>query len=134
MKTYRGYRAGGACAVEVRCGPNMAQGHKPRAACGVDEIDASTVYFLPSRLDLAYHSPTGFEWGHGGSGPAQLALALLADGIGEELALECYHDFKSAVVAKLEGMWELSDDDLFTWHRNWKARSQEESPEVSVRA
>ena len=34
---------------------------------------------LDPRLDLANHSPTGFEWGYGGSGPAQLALALLAD-------------------------------------------------------
>ena len=34
---------------------------------------------LNPRLDLWSHSPTGFEWGYGGSGPAQLALALLAD-------------------------------------------------------
>lgn len=33
---------------------------------------------LPLRLDLWNHSPTGFNWGYGGSGPAQLALALLA--------------------------------------------------------
>jgi len=30
-------------------------------------------------LALASHSPSGFEWGYGGSGPAQLALALLLD-------------------------------------------------------
>ena len=28
-------------------------------------------------LVLRRHSPTGFEWGYGGSGPAQLALAIL---------------------------------------------------------
>jgi hypothetical protein len=33
---------------------------------------------LELRLDLFNHSPTGFEWGYGGSGPAQLALAILA--------------------------------------------------------
>ena len=33
---------------------------------------------LDPRLDLCSHSPSGFEWGYGGSGPAQLALALLA--------------------------------------------------------
>lgn len=37
---------------------------------------------LPLRLDLANHSPSGFEWGYMGSGPAQLALALLADHYG----------------------------------------------------
>lgn len=26
--------------------------------------------------DIVYHSPTGFEWGYGGSGPADLALNL----------------------------------------------------------
>jgi hypothetical protein len=37
---------------------------------------------LPLRLDLYNHSPDGFEWGYGGSGPAQLALAILADVLG----------------------------------------------------
>ena len=31
-----------------------------------------------------HHSPDGFEWGYGGSGPADLALALAADIIGPE--------------------------------------------------
>ena len=39
---------------------------------------------LPLRLDLFNHSPTGFSWGYGGSGPAQLALALLADALGDD--------------------------------------------------
>ncbi len=32
---------------------------------------------LPPRFDVRNHSPSGFEWGYGGSGPAQLALAIL---------------------------------------------------------
>jgi hypothetical protein len=39
---------------------------------------------LPLRLDLFNHSPTGFSWGYGGSGPAQLAVALLADALGDD--------------------------------------------------
>lgn len=34
---------------------------------------------LAPRLDLVNHSPAGLNWGYGGSGPAQLALAILAD-------------------------------------------------------
>ena len=34
---------------------------------------------LDPRFDLRNHSPDGFEWGYYGSGPAQLALALLCD-------------------------------------------------------
>lgn len=37
---------------------------------------------LPVRLDVSNHSPDGFEWGYGGSGPAQLALALCIDALG----------------------------------------------------
>jgi len=41
-------------------------------------------YPLDPRLDIADHSPTGLEWGYGGSGPAQLALALAADHLGSD--------------------------------------------------
>src|SRR5262249_10364987 len=51
---------------------------------------------LPLRLEVRAHSPTGFAWGYGGSGPAQLALALLVDATGDaETALQHYQTFKS---------------------------------------
>ena len=68
---------------------------------------------LNPRLDLWNHSPTGFEWGYGGSGPAQLALAILADHCGnDEQALNFYQRFKWAVIAELP-------------HRSWTLTSQE---------
>lgn len=61
---------------------------------------------LPLRLDLANHSPTGFAWGYGGSGPAQLALAILADHCPvPEDALPYYQSFKWAFVAKWDNEW-----------------------------
>ena len=57
---------------------------------------------LDPRLDLADHSPTGFSWGFGGSGPAQLALAVLADYLGDGAALELYQTFKWQVIAGLK--------------------------------
>ena len=55
---------------------------------------------LPLRLDLFNHSPTGFSWGYGGSGPAQLALALLADALGDDdRAIRLHQAFKFRVVA-----------------------------------
>ena len=56
---------------------------------------------LPLRLDLWNHSPTGFEFGYGGSGPAQLALAILADCCGDELAVKYHQAFKWAVIARI---------------------------------
>jgi Family of unknown function (DUF6166) len=55
---------------------------------------------LPLRLDLFNHSPTGFSWGYGGSGPAQLAVALLADALGDDdRAIRLHQCFKFKVVA-----------------------------------
>ena len=32
---------------------------------------------------LVYHSPSGLSWGYHGSGPADTALSILADALGE---------------------------------------------------
>ena len=66
---------------------------------------------LNPRLDLWNHSPTGFEMGYPGSGPAQLALALQADCLGnEQQAVEWHQDYKSAVVAGLPyAGWTLTE-------------------------
>jgi len=39
-----------------------------------------------------YHSPDGFEWGYGGSGPSDAALAILLDAFDEMVSLpkECF--------------------------------------------
>lgn len=62
---------------------------------------------LPLRLDIHAHSPTGFEWGYGGSGPAQLALALCASRVNSVVASTVYQQYKWAVVASLAESWEL---------------------------
>ena len=69
---------------------------------------------LNPRLDLWNHSPTGFEWGYGGSGPAQLSLALLADHFGDsQKAVELHQSFKWAVVAKLPKRgWTLTSQQI----------------------
>ncbi len=68
---------------------------------------------LNPRFDLRNHSPTGFEWGYGGIGPAQLALAILADCVGDNLALRHHQDFNRAVVAKLPHKhWTLTEQQI----------------------
>ena len=68
---------------------------------------------LNPRFDLWSHSPTGFEWGYGGSGPAQLALAILADHCGnDEDALNYYQRFKWKVIAVLPGRWTLTAEGI----------------------
>ena len=86
MKTYQGSRVDSVAEVEVEGQP------------------------LNPRLDLWNHSPTGFEWGYGGSGPAQLALALLADHLGnDDEAVRLHQEFKAVVIAGLpRGQWVLT--------------------------
>jgi hypothetical protein len=69
---------------------------------------------LNPRLDLWNHSPSGFEWGYGGSGPAQLALAILADHCGNnERAFNLYQRFKWKVVAEFpHRSWTLTSHDI----------------------
>lgn len=69
---------------------------------------------LKPRHDLHNHSPDGFEWGFRGSGPAQLALAIVADHLGDDRrALAIYQSFKFNVVADLpERGWALSSDEV----------------------
>jgi len=91
MKTYEGRRQGHAVIVTVNGRP------------------------LNPRLDLYNHSLTGFEWGYGGSGPAQLALALLADHLANDReALDTYQRFKWAVIAELprKQRWTLTSREI----------------------
>lgn len=67
------------------------------------------------------HSPTGFEWGYGGSGPAQLALALVLDATGDaEVAERSYQWFKWAAVAMWGDRWQLTAGEILTWLDQWR--------------
>ena len=68
---------------------------------------------LPPRYDLKRFSKTGFEWTFEGSGPAQLALALLADHLGDDkAALQGYERFMREVVAHLDNAWRITSADI----------------------
>ncbi|NPV52173.1 MAG: hypothetical protein HPY71_01465 [Firmicutes bacterium] len=50
---------------------------------------------------IKYHSPTGMEWGYGGSGPADFALNILALFTDEKTAYSLHQEFKWDFIAKL---------------------------------
>lgn len=56
---------------------------------------------LEDSLAYVNHSPTGFTWGGFGSGPAQLAFAILLEIMGPEYAQRNYQQFKTDYIAKL---------------------------------
>lgn len=113
-KSYVGTRKGGEAQVKVY---------------GVEDRQPIMGYQLPH---IALHSPDGFEWGYGGSGPADLALAILADYFEEPAdlvlaaarsmwaprskAVALHQDFKAYVVAHLAGpAWKIPVEQIEAW-------------------
>ena len=115
MKIYRGYRR---MQLDIAGKPTTRDCMVEVWGDGADG-PSELSYLLPLRLDIRNHSPSGFEWGYGGSGPAQLALALVADCAGDELATPAiYQRVKGLLVARLpKDGWILQEDVVrqFIW-------------------
>ena len=62
-----------------------------------------------------YHSPTGFNWSYGGSGPADLARSILWDHLGKEPSPAWYQEFKRAFVATWGDEWQISSLEIQDW-------------------
>ena len=67
------------------------------------------------------HSPDGFEWGYGGSGPSDLARSILWDYFGAEPHPACYQDFKFHFVApaSVDG-FVVSEPEIDQWLAGWR--------------
>lgn len=94
--------------------PNLFDGEVKARRIDVEVTFNGTVWPLPLCLEIRNHSPCGFNWGYGGSGPAQLALALVYDACGVEYAIPAiYQRFKFRVVSRLpEDGWVLTGDEI----------------------
>lgn len=65
------------------------------------------------------HSPDGFAWAYGGSGPSQLALAILLLFLPMGKAIAFYQDFKWDVIAALPASdFELKGEAVTKWIEN----------------
>ena len=96
---------------------------------GVTVTIDGTVLEAERSLELCDHSPSGFAWGYAGSGPAQLALALLLEaGASDREAMRWHQDFKFEFVDK--GDWNteflMIGDVIIEWltrmRTEWKIR------------
>ena len=68
---------------------------------------------LDQRLDIRRYSENGFEWTYEGPESRQLALAILADHVGEaDRALALVEPFMRDVVANFDNTWEMTSDDV----------------------
>lgn len=85
--------------------------------------DTGTLFVLvdgrvlsPARSQKVWnHSPTGFNVGYGGSGPAQLALAVLLEaGLSHSRACHLHQAFKWEFLTSCQTPFRL-DIDVRTW-------------------
>ena len=67
---------------------------------------------LDTRYDLERFTDLGFEWSYEGDSPRQLALALLADCLGDDDARKLSTKFMTQVIAGLDNDWQLSEADI----------------------
>lgn len=92
---------------------------------GVVEVETDWEVFVNDEpfdnhesLEICGHSPDGFAWGYGGSGVAQLALAMILNETGNPgLAQLRYIHFKDDVLANLpsDQGWKYTSDQLRKW-------------------
>jgi hypothetical protein len=96
MKVYKGYR--------TSSGPVI-----------IKSTEGKTGQEVEALKHVVLHSPTGMEWGYGGSGPADLALSILTDLLGGPMARRYYQQFKFDFVAGFKDNWTISADEIRKW-------------------
>ena len=75
--------------------------------------DAGNPYVLSH---IERHSPDGFQWGYGGSGPADLARSILYDLLGDfNIVDRLYQTFKFDFVAKANRVLIIFESDIRAW-------------------
>ena len=102
VKGYRSAKAGGALVTLV------------------DDAGEERVLGLPKLFNgEARHSPDGFRWGYGGSGPAELSRAILIAFYPTDLHVRhprLYQAFKADFIARLKAdQWELERSVVDKW-------------------
>lgn len=111
-------------------------GRFTQATWYVVECDGHPLPLEPS-LKVRNHSPTGFAWGYCGSGPAQLALAILLRETNCLEAERLYQDFKRQVIAAFPNGdpsgWTLHSRDVQEWLEDvWLREAAERLPHAKA--
>jgi hypothetical protein len=74
---------------------------------------------LPEHYEIKRFTRFGFEWTYEGDSPRQLALAILADYLGDsERAVRLSEPFMREIVANLDNDWRLTGAEIEAAVRN----------------
>jgi len=92
-----------------------------KGICETRQVYIGSDELLPDKSQKVWnHSPDGFMWGYGGSGPAQLALAILLEFTDEENAVRLHQGFKWKFIASkyIGSDFELDENEVIEWVTN----------------
>jgi len=81
----------------------------------VYEDGTKTLYGAYPLKHIVRHSPDGFNWGYGGSGPADTALSILTDCVGRDVANAFYQRFKSEFVEDWKDDFQITEYEIKDW-------------------
>lgn len=114
---YRQGQAGGACLVTVR----------------TDAGDEVILPLAPINPKLEFrHSPDGFQWSYSGSGPTELARAILVRFYPDDDRVRhprCYRAFRDAFLSGLKAdEFEMPEGNVRAWYDRWVR----ENPEIEA--
>jgi len=101
------------------------EGRKEHEVTFIDTYGHAAPLRMPVIDGFQRHSPTGFSWGHGGSGPADLALAILHRSMlymtgsrirADDYALRYHQSLKWDVIAHMDhSAFTLSVRQVMSW-------------------
>lgn len=93
------------------------------------EVFVDGQYLNPRKSQMVRnHSPDGFNYSYAGSGPAQLALALLLEATTQEEAVKWYQEFKEDNIATMEQKdIDTTAEFIYSWLENKRKETNEET-------
>jgi len=86
-----------------------------------EDYDSTERPPIPRKIKhVERHSPDGFEWGYGGSGPADTALSILHDYFAltdRDVSIidNIYHRFKFDIILKQKEELKIFDTEIEEW-------------------
>jgi DNA-binding transcriptional LysR family regulator len=125
VRIYRGTRS-------VDTEPGLEHQSSSREVVVVDGDGERQLVLPPLPDDYPLHLDNDFEWGYGGSGPLNLAAAILGDALGFVPSVAVVLDFCDSVVAEFPRMeFEFSSDVWQAWLDARLKRACEDARDVA---
>jgi hypothetical protein len=93
------------------------------------ETSDTKSHIRPLEQRIVYHSPTGMEWGYGGSGPTDTAINVLALVVPTREAVRLSHAFKDEFIATIpRDGGELRMAEVRQWVATYYRAEMEDGP------